>query len=486
MPKPLTILLITSERLVRAEVRAGRRAGGCELFEQSRPAVDDLPSLVEAALRLGPARPRQVLLLSTELWTQTLPLATGGTGGMSEEEIAQALAFEAEPFSGISAFDSLTVCRSLSRGSAEPSFWFTQLASSALESIEYAIQESGGKLIGIAHPAGLSVPLGVSESANWQRIELWPESVVCVRRVPRSPLQVHVINAGPQTETWQEDAWHWLSQFDPPELSELLQATRFAAPLGAELSAGETWDLADEAVLEPWLVAWAQEATLRHPESPVLRPAPQPMPTSTRVVIAGLIAALMLALCLGHFSWTSAVTASAEERVAELQQPAEELRELEGRTQSLQQELTRVRTQSEQMQASVDACRRAWEWNRQRIARLMGSLAQVDPDRLVIQAIETQREGIQIRGISRRADQPTQLAAQLARQLLPLGLQVHPPTKEAVFLRADGGPYLFELLIQDIHHTGLPLPGSEANGLPEAVEAENAAELENAAEADGR
>ncbi len=493
MTKPLTILLITSDRLVRAEVRSGRRSAGCQVFAQPRPAVDDLPSLVEAALRLGSTRPRQVLLLSTELWTQTLPLAAGATGGMSEEEIAQALAFEAEPFSGISAFDSLTVCRALSRGAGEPSFWFTQLAASQLESIEYAIREAGGKLIGIGHPAGLPAPLSASQPACWQRIELWPEAVVCVNRLPRHPLQVHVINSGPLAETWQDDARQWLSQFDPPEVSELLSVSRFAAPLEEDFAAAEMRDLADEAVLEPWLIAWAQQAVQRHPEAPLLRPAPQPMPTSTRVAIAGLIAALMLVLCLGHYHWTSAVTAAAEERVEALQEPARELRELEGQVESRRQELAEVTAQIDQMQASVDACRRALEWNRQRIARLMAALAESDPDRLVIQAIETQREGIRIRGISRRSDQPTHLAARLASQLLPLGLQVHPPTKEAGFLLADGGPYWFDLLIQDIHHAGLPLPGSESNGLPQPAaeeeataaprEAEEPVEAEEAVEA---
>ena len=461
----LTILLITAERLVRADVRPSGRADDCRVVERPRPAVDDLLSLVETALRLGPGRARRVLLLTTEVWTQTLALAAGAAAGMSDDEVAQALAFEAEPFSGISAFDSAGVSLPLPRRDDEPQFWFTQMAGSQREQLEYVIGEAGGKLVGIAHPAGLPVVLQTPAPKRWQRVELWPDAVVCLHRDAHGPAQVHVINTGPHTQTWQQDAQLWLGQFEPPELRESLLATDRAATPGQD-SAAEPFDLADESALARWLSLWAQHAVQRRAEVPILRPTPKRMPNSTRLAIAGLVGAVMLALCLGHHAWTAAATQAAREQIDELKRPAEELRKAQSEADGLEKELSALTAQTDRMQASVDACLRAMEWNRQRMAQLMAGLAESDPDALVIQAIETRRDGIRIRGVSRRPDQPNKLAARLASQLRPLGLQVSPPSKEAGFLLADGSPYLFELLIQDISHLRLPLAEAGVAGGP--------------------
>jgi Tfp pilus assembly protein PilN len=464
MRNSLTILLITSERLVRADVRPGGRPGDCQVVEQSRPAVDDLPSLVEAALRMGSGKPRRVLLLSTEVWTQTLPMAAGAAAGMSEDEVALALAFEAEPFSGISPFDSLGACLSLPRGADEPQFWFTQMAASQREQLDFVVGQAGGRLIGVGHPAGLPVPLRSTPPARWQRIELWPDAVVCLHREAHGPMHVHVINTGPHTETWQHDTEAWFDRFGPVESRETLFGSRRAVLAGEEAAGAEPIDLSDEENLVRWFAAWAEHALGRRPEAPILRPAPKPMSTSTRLAIAGLIGAVMLGLCLVHYGWTGAVTRAAEAASAELRRPAEELRKAQSEADELQKQLASLTAQTERMQASVDACVRAMEWNRQRMVGLMAALAQSDPDAFVVQAIETRRDGIRIRGISRLPGQPNELAARLASTLRPLGLQVHPPTKEAGFLAADGGPYLFELLIQDFHYIRQPLPEVEAAG----------------------
>ncbi len=462
MRTSLTILLITADRLIRADVRGSN----CRVAEQPRPAVDDLPSLVEAALRLGEGRARRVLLLSTELWTQTLPLPVGAAG-MSDDEVARALAFESEPFSGISAFDSLGTCLPLPRGPDEPQFWLTQVPASTREQLDYVVGEAGGKLVGIAHPAGLPQSLRAAPEPGWQRIELWPDAVMCLHRDAGGPLHVHVINTSPHTETWQEDARLWFGGFEAPEVCEILLASGRAAPVGAALEGAESIDLADEQALSGWLLGWADHAQRRRPDAPILRPAPRPMPNSTRLVIAGLIGAAMFALCLMHYAWAGAATRAAEERIDDLQQPAEQLRKAQSEADALEKRLAALTTQAERMQASVNECQRAMEWNRRRMAGLMAALAESEPNAFVVQAIRQERDGIRIRGISRRPEQPNRLAAAMASRLRPLGLHVQPPTKEAAFHFSDGSPYLFELLIQDVYHTGLPIEEAGGAGGPE-------------------
>ena len=68
------------------------------------------------------------MVLTTETWTQTLSLHRGQISGLTKSELEQALAFEAEPFSGLAPLTSaLGACDSGARdGSA--TFWVVQLA----------------------------------------------------------------------------------------------------------------------------------------------------------------------------------------------------------------------------------------------------------------------------------------------------------------------------------------------------------------------
>jgi hypothetical protein len=139
-----TILLITRDRLTRADFRSGREPRRLELTQDFAPPVDDFPSLVEAALRLSKRRPGRVWVLSTEVWTQTLALTSESVAGLGQTELAKALAFEAEPFSGVSGLESVCQCVELTGRRNERMFWLVLLPSGQLEQVDYVVQAAGG------------------------------------------------------------------------------------------------------------------------------------------------------------------------------------------------------------------------------------------------------------------------------------------------------------------------------------------------------
>lgn len=466
---PLTILLITAERLVRADIRTGRGAPACQIYRETRPVVDDLPSLVEEAIHLGPKKLSRVLLLCSDFWTQTLPLAAETAVGMSEAELPQALAFEAEPFSGISAFDSLGSSVTLPVEDGERQFWFTQVMASIREQVEYTVQQAGGKLIGVAHPSGTPQVLDADmpDGARWQRVELWPEVIVHLDGEPDGTLHVHVVNSSPQAGFWQQDAEAWFARFDPPDARETLCATDRVSPSDIPTATGDrVIDLDEDAALEYWLATWAGQLAARAPSVPLIRPAPKPMPNSTRFAIAGLLGAVVLLLCAGHHWWARSMTEQAEQQFAEVKRPADELKKVEDQAKKLDSQLAAVKKQADTIRVDLATCRKALGSQRERLARLLTTLAESSSDEFVIQAIEGQRDGLQVRGICLRPEQANRLVQSMDEQLREFGLRVHLPKKEAQYMLADGGPYVFELLIQDaVDLTKASLEGSDTGSM---------------------
>jgi hypothetical protein len=145
MKRPLvTIILISAHSVSRADFDGPIHT----VKTAPRPAVATLPDAVRMALALGGRTARETWILSPELWTQTVSLSPGQIAGLAPDELARALAFEVEPFSGIAAGDSATGFRDNGGGS----FAVVQMLRTERDAIERAVASAGGRLSGIAHP----------------------------------------------------------------------------------------------------------------------------------------------------------------------------------------------------------------------------------------------------------------------------------------------------------------------------------------------
>lgn len=202
---PNTILLVTRDRLVRAELRAGRTIDVTDIKEEQRLAADDLPSQVEAALRLGKRRPGRVWILAGEIWTQTLGLAPEALSGLSPDEVTRALGFEAEPFSGLGAMEAAMDAVPLAGEGRQRQFWLTELPAAQLEQIEFLVRQSGGRLMGISHPGGLPAALDGGADTSWRRVELWPGAIIAVQSPSAGAGRVTVVNTEPKPGRWLND-----------------------------------------------------------------------------------------------------------------------------------------------------------------------------------------------------------------------------------------------------------------------------------------
>jgi hypothetical protein len=443
MPKSaaITILLITRDRLVRGDLARGAVAG---VWAQPRPDLPDLPSLAEAALRLGPRPARKVYVLTTDLWTQTLELPMHRSAGASAAELNKALNFEAEAISGQSAFESVVSHVPLP-ASAEgmQSYWLIQARGADIDLMDDIVRKAGSKLLGVGHPGGLARP---PAAGAWQRVELWPDAVVAVRGRAKGPPDVQVFNSDPQMGRWRAEVADWERKEEPADRKELLVAAGVEVP--AKTEGQHLTRLDDKADLAAWLAALGDQLTQKRPPLPLLVAAPVPMSVTQRRRIAALGALGALALCCTHyFLYMDRGIQSANAERAKLQAPAarlpdleKQLKDVEGKEGKLKEEI-----------GKFDRCAAKLAAQRNRLSRLLSSLARHRAEDLLVQRIDNDAGEPKIQGLCLQPELADQFAAWLTRELRPEpgrpdGWEVQPPRKVARNLVADGGPWHFEIL----------------------------------------
>jgi hypothetical protein len=443
-----TILLITRDRLIRADLRAGGRAAAMAVQEGTRPMADDFPSLVEAALRLSPRRPGRVWVLSSEFWTQTLGLASESVAGLKGEETDRALAFEAEPFSGLAAMESAVGHVALPGASGQRQFWLIQLPSRQLDDVQYAVERSGGSLCGLCHAAGLPRRLSPAQadSADWQRAELWPGLVLRVRGGRGRQAAVEVRNVDPKPGRWEADVCRWQSEL-PPGRTEILLAARGIRR--ADVEPGECLSLDDDQSMRRFLGAWAEELASGTASVPVIPAVKRPVSAASRLAMAAVAGLCTLLICLG-ISWAAGrYQQDLATRTAALKAPAERLNQLKEKAKKLEARRDQLRAACDKLQAELTRCRQVLSSQRLRLALLLDVLARQANDDFAIRKIDGNESEIVLHGVCLRHDLVDSLACSIDAELAPQGWRAQLVDKHSKGLLANGGPWEFDLRIRD-------------------------------------
>ncbi len=453
--KPVTILLVTRDQLVRADFSSrGEKRG---IWNCPRPMGEELPALIDAALRLERRRPKNVWILVSELWTQILPLHASSTNGLKDAELARALTFEAEALSGLSAFDSEAAFVPRGADGAQRMFWLVQLPRWQRDQLEEAVRSAGGTLAGIAHPAGLPASLQTVETKRWSRVELWSHAVVGIEGQGDDITRLHIINTDPRSGAWFDElnAWFTTGLADVQEyvVEDVAMADEVKGiPVGAALM------LDNDPALETFLTGWAKSVTHAKPAVPHVRPAPKPLSRQQRQSVAFALAAVV------------AGVAYVDHRFVE-----DELRTLQSSTAVLREKVTRldgIKKQSTEAAKNIDKKRKELDTVRQdytlaekiiekhtgRYARLLALLSENCPDDLMIQAIKDEGAIITIAGRALGPHSANEFATDLVSELRDIGWVVKPARKTiGPMLVSDGEPWLFNLELED-----LPLDSKDA------------------------
>jgi hypothetical protein len=452
-----TILLITRDRLARADFDKSGVLG--ELHEQPAPTMDDFPSLVEAALRLSATRPARVWVLTTEVWTQTLSLPEETVAGLGPEDLGRAVAFEAEPLSGVSAADSVVGWVEQGRAEGQRRLWLVQIPMALPDQVEYIVRQAGGRLMGLTHPAGLPRPLITlaDKRVVWQRIELWPGAMV-VARGEAGQVTTLVVNSDPKPGRWEADLQRWLPQQQAAVHQESLHASASVAT--SELDPVARLSLDESESLGEFLTAWAGELSARSPAVPLARPTKRPLAAGSQGALAVGAALIALALCSGHFMWLKHRMAVRQAEIVRLRGPIEAFNQAKKEVEGLLKKRDELGAGYGKLEGNLGECRKVLAAQQNRLRALLVTLAESGLEEVTIEKIESSGDELVLHGTCLEAGMADQLAAILAPKMDPLGWRVQLPSKRAQELFTDHGPWQFQLRIIDAEAVAKPATGS--------------------------
>ncbi|MES2571603.1 MAG: hypothetical protein V4710_16310 [Verrucomicrobiota bacterium] len=164
-----TYLLVTSHRVARADFN------GALCFAKSgpRPVGASAAEAVRAALALGEKAARETWVLDTDLWAQEVKLHPAQVAGLTPDQLGRALAFEAEPFSGIAVAESATGFHDAGGGV----FHVTQMPRAERDAIARVVTSAGGTLAGIAYS-------GLAPEDDEALLEWWPGQPLRIAAAP--------------------------------------------------------------------------------------------------------------------------------------------------------------------------------------------------------------------------------------------------------------------------------------------------------------
>ena len=429
-----TVIVALAARVVRADFAGAPNAAAARIWQAPRKPGSGLPEAVRQALALGGWAGARVWVLAEDFWAQSLSLPTAQTDRLAPQELADALAFEVEPFSNLPPGETVVGVRGGKPENGSTPFWVVEGARTELVALQEIVARAGGQFGGASHPGGLPLPLGETPASQpWRRVEKWQNGWLAATGDGRGGVAVQNLATSQLGET--SSAWTGAAECLAPD-----SAVGKNVPL--EDRVGRRFALDDEAALRLWLAAWAR-AFDGAAERPALLFAPAlPAPFARYVKAGAAAAAAALALCLLHAAGAHVVHARAARQVDALRASVARIERAERENSARRQEIEDLRNKKREYQAAAELLAR----QRQAFPLLLRSLATVRTPDVVIRELRRENDGcIRIAGLGMTPNGVDDWAERLGEALRPGGWVIAPAGKTAQGILDDSGPWQFVL-----------------------------------------
>ncbi|MEM8884619.1 MAG: hypothetical protein AAGD14_11155 [Planctomycetota bacterium] len=437
-------------------LRADMRSDGDPLVSRWRQDWPDAASAVAHALDEVGRASRRVWVLDSDVWLGVVDLPDSAVAGLSDKDLVEPAAFEAEPISDIRPSDAVTAVQRRRMSGEGDQFLVVQARRADVTAVAKAVRRAGSKLAGMGHPAGLGESLvsdgpsvGTGGSGDWRRLEFWPDSVVLTEssagRTDLIPLGI-----GPGS-SWRRALEPLLRQREPAAEPHTLVAP------GVQVRGGLIWrenvaasgtahwlvagedqsddddgvpviDLSEDVSADVLAATWARTLATVDPAAggvaPMLRQPKAPAARWPAVVVGVLAFAVALGLVLyqrdqaakrleelqGRLEHAETEARNLGNRRKQAQQAKVEVRRKEKAVENLEREVQNLRKQRT-ITRPVQLDRRA------ALAAMMSSLTSLGSKQVVIQSIEHGSPRHTIKGTALSPDAASRLARELSRTL---------------------------------------------------------------------
>ncbi len=440
----LTLVVITRDRLIRADFASRTASEPSSCVVRPRPETDDAGTLVSTALGFHAVKPRRTFVLTTDAWTHTLELPTSNVAKLPPDELRQMLAFEAEPISGLSAFDAATAFADSGDRDGARSFWVTQIAASARDAMDEAVRAAGGRLAGVLHPGGVPAALAVGASTDSAaRVEFWPGAVVRTAMLKSAVVNARVDDAGLASD-WQSAAEQWRTAAGVETVETL--AADYLAPVADE----RLIELTDEATLGRWLAAWNRCLSAACATVPTIGPPIRPLSPQTRNAVALAISAVVCGVCYGHHTYVETNLAAVTKELEIVQAPGIELASLTKKTADAEATLKKQQESTQKLRDASTAAEIVLKMHRTRLAELLRRLAAHHDGSWFVSHIDGNSGLLSLRGSTTDPRNVAALTSTLSREFTTLGWALGPADQSLTVVHEDDGLWNFELRFHDV------------------------------------
>jgi hypothetical protein len=426
--------------------RKGEAIGRLEVLEEGCESVKDLPSFLEHLLVEATGVGRKIWVMVEDLSSHVLNVPTIQVEGVESDMLSEVLKFEHEALSGES-MTGMHLAHTLLKSEDDLNFyWLSYLKQDTFDLIVKKLKKKRCKLAGLIHPGGMPLPLDDHQvSKNWLRLESWGETVFAFHYKKGEVNAFQILHPAVQTDSWQRELDEFSLNAGSVERSESFQNS-LANPL-PELTSHYSLSNHEDLTTQ-WLGQWLSILSSKEPDStPVVKIPPHANQEVMMMVSYGLGA---LAFCGLLYGWNYYWIEDYKTRTEHLKKIEADITAFnkgiaddKSRQNNLSADIASLKGDLKAIPAVLDALQK-------RPMEVLEKLALGRPEDLVLEAITVFPEKIVVQGVTLTSELPNHLANYLDNNLKPMGFKIHSPTKVDMVIFEKGGPWKFEMMLEDL------------------------------------
>lgn len=428
----ITVITLLNQELVRTDFRKNFQVPSFQVLEQVDVEAS-VGAAIESVLVGHPKPAYKTIFVCSQIWSQVVALPSSSVNGIPEEELQEALKFEAETLSGIE-IDQIAIAYSqLSKQDEFHRFWVSAIPKDDLDEVHSILFSYGCRDIFVAHPAGLSHNKSISNRKSvvevWENLsyQMQPQAgkLLGVRQVDliQIPAQSTVLDASGLDLDWEQaDSSVTVRVLDQKE------------------------------IFQQWVSLIADNYRIKKPELnvPLIRFTKGSTEAPVRHFVSALIASATLGFCLWHYFGQKEQIANLKGQIASVKKPAADKSEYDLLLKKVLADRQTLEGEDEKTSRELMRVQFFLDHQRDRIQKLLQMLVDIRTDDLVVNQIGSSEDGVTISGFMVNGKSAQTLATGLRERAGDLGWDVNPAVLTGQQKLTTGGPWDFVIVLSDV------------------------------------